>query len=398
MKDKWRKVFDFISEYSLYGLIFFLPISKAIVETFAGFALLGFLGKKILNPDFKFLKSWVSVFLLFFIIFSALSLFNSGPYLAKSVTALFLKWLKYIGIFLFVQDALSDRQRVRRAVFILLAGALLIGLDGLTQRFLSIEFIRHRSLIPLSMNSDLYGITASFNHYNDFGTYLIVVLSLVIALYISGLLKNISKWSSLVLTILLGTCLILTFSRGGWISFVLAVILMTILSGEYQKTFPILVIFLVLLFIPLFQKRLFSIFESGADADRFKYWYAALMMIKEHPFLGQGLGTFMDHFSRFQPTLYVSYAHNCYLQIWAESGIFSLLSFLFFTGAVLYKAVKKFHKNHDFLLLGIICALFGFLIHSALDTQFYSLQLAFLLWFLLGLLVVLSKVETDVNK
>jgi len=398
MKDKWRKAFDFISEYSLYGLIFFLPISKGMVETFAGFALLGFLGRKILNPDFKFLKSRPNIFLLFFVLFSALSMFNSGPYLAKSIHALFLKWLKYIGIFLFVQDALSNRQRVRKAIFILLVAAGLLGIDGLTQRFLSMEFIRHKSLIPLSMNSDLYGVTASFNHYNDFGTYLIVVLSLALALLISTQLKYIYKRYLLGLVILLGACLIFTFSRGAWISFVFSIILMTILSGEYKKTFPVLAIFIILLFIPLFQKRLFSIFESGADADRFKYWYAALMMIKEHPFLGQGLGTFMDHFSRFQPNLYVSYAHNCYLQIWAESGIFSLLSFICFVAVVIYKAGKRFKKNRDFLLLGVICALFGFLAHSALDTQLYSLQLSFLFWSMMGLVMVLSKSEKDVNR
>ena len=396
MKDKWRKVFDFISEYSLYGLIFFLPISKAIVETFAGFALLGFLGRKILNPDFKFLRSWPNIFLLFFVLFSALSMFNSGPYLAKSIHALFLKWLKYIGIFLFVQDALSNRQRVRKAIFILLVAAGLLGIDGFTQKFLGTEFLRNKSLILVG--DDLYGISASFNHYNDFGTYLIVVLSLALALLISTQLKNIYKRYLLGIVILLGACLIFTFSRGGWISFVLSVILMTILSGEYKKTFPVLAIFIILLFIPLFQKRLFSIFESGADADRFKYWYAALMMIREHPILGQGLGTFMDHFSKYQPNLYVSYAHNCYLQIWAESGIFSLLSFLFFAGAVLYKAVKKFHKNHDFLLLGVICAIFGFLAHTALDTQLYSLQLSFLFWSMMGWAMVLSKSEKDVNR
>ena len=119
-------------------------------------------------------------------------------------------------------------------------------------------------------------------------------------------------------------------------------------------------------------------------------------MIKENPFLGKGLGTFMDYYKKHKipgdETIY--YAHNCYLQIWAETGIFGLLSFLLFVGSVLCRRIKAIKVNslpwQSSVLLGLISAVFGFLVHSFFDTNLYSLQLAVLFWFMLGLAVSIT--------
>ena len=113
MKDKILKFLEYSSEYSLYGLIIFIPISNAAIESFFGFMFLFFVLKKIINPDFKFLKSSTHIFLLFFIFFMGLSLLNSGFYLARSLTSLFLKWLEYIFIFIIVQDTLNNSKKIR---------------------------------------------------------------------------------------------------------------------------------------------------------------------------------------------------------------------------------------------------------------------------------------------
>ena len=128
MKEKIFRFFDRALEYSLYGLVFFIPISKAGVESCVGFVLLFFIAKKALRPDFEFIKNKTNIFLLLFVVFCGLSIFNSGPYAAKSFWALSFKWLKYIGIFLFVQDALSDHKRIKRVVSnILFVAGLIVG-------------------------------------------------------------------------------------------------------------------------------------------------------------------------------------------------------------------------------------------------------------------------------
>ncbi|MCK4248651.1 MAG: hypothetical protein KAX15_02620, partial [Candidatus Omnitrophica bacterium] len=104
MRQKWFDIFDRGCEYSLYGLILFIPVSNAGIEICFGLAFLCFLGKKIIKPDFRFLKVPEHIPLLCFMIFSALSLVNSAPYLEKSLRALFCKWSEYVCLFLITRD------------------------------------------------------------------------------------------------------------------------------------------------------------------------------------------------------------------------------------------------------------------------------------------------------
>ena len=155
-----------------------------------------------------------------------------------------------------------------------------------------------------------------------------------------------------------------------------------------------IILFLCFLFLAIFihnsssspVHRFFSIFQPGADSDRFKYWQVAFRMIQENPYFGKGVGTFMDYFSKYMPNLSVSYAHNCYLQIFAETGIFSILCFLTYIFSMVYLGIKSFMKNKALLLLGFLVGSFAYLIHAFFDTLLYSLPLAFLFWIWVGLL------------
>ena len=396
MKDKTLRILDYIIEYSLYFLIFFLPISKAPLQVFSGIAFVAFIIKKILMPDFRFLKTPLHYCLFVFVFFSLLSLFNAGPLIDKALTAFFLKWMKYIGIFLFFEDTFLTRKRIRNVLIILFVSSALVGIDGLVQKFSGVDFIRGWKLIPVIPPA--YGVNASFNHYNDFGAYLIVILPLVIALSISGRLNKISFIALIGLEILLSVCLMFTFSRGAWLGFVLTMCFMLILSSRNMaRKMVFLIPFFIgmLVLVPGLWDRLIFTFTPRGDADRIKVWHTAFLMIKESPFLGKGVGLFMDNFSRLSD-LNTQYTHNCYLQIWAETGIFALLGFLGFIGVLLVNGIKAFKSNQNFLLLGLVCGLFGFLVHSFFDTQLYSIQTSMLFWSMAGILSVLSVKQIQV--
>lgn len=399
MKERCLRILDYAGEYSLYGLIFFIPISSAGIEIFFGFILLFYLLKKIIKPDFIFFKSYMHLFLLFFFLFSALSLFNSGYYIIKSFKALFFKWAEYIALFLIVADTLrNSKKRIYICLFILLGVGCLVGIDALSQRFTGIEFLRHKSMVEINKESGLYGVTASFHHYNDFGTYLVFILSLAIALFVSKQ-KKLYKIALFLLIILLIAGLLLTFSRASWLGFITSLVLMLLISRKFKQLLPILGIFIILLiFIPIAKERAAFTSQYTEGAGRFIIWQSAFRMITERPFLGNGLGTFMDYFHKYTPNLYTQYAHNCFLQIWSESGIFSLLSFLCFIGLLLFKGIKTFRVTNDYFLLGLTCGIFGFLVHSFFDTPLYSLQLATLFWSMLGFVVVLTMVDTSVDR
>ena len=416
MRDKFYIFFKLISEYALYGLLFFIPISISLVEIFAALMLLGFIGRKIIRPDFNFIRFWPNVFLFSFFLFSALSLFNSGAYLNISLRALFGKWMKYLAICIIIQDTVCDPKTIKRIIFVFLSSALLTVFSGISQYFFGIEFLRNKNIVFMH-NEAIRAATSSFAHYNSFGGYLVTVLALTFALFLANGSFSIKTISLLVIFIFSIVAMMLTFSRGSWLAIVISLIFILTFTKKRFKRIMLLVFAVIVISslniimtkvetpsspnsvnisskadenkihtISVFSERIFLTFKSGGDSDRFKYWLAACKMIRKHPFFGMGIGTFMANFSKYA-IVKEAYAHNCYLQIWAETGIFSLISFITFVVSFIYLGIKNFLDTKDFLLLGLLSGVVGLLVHSFFDTNLYSLQLAFLFWVWVGLIV-----------
>jgi O-antigen ligase len=386
-KEQIYNCFVFIGEYALYGLLLSVAISNGLTESFVGLAFLGFLGRKLIKPDFLFLKFLPNIFLLLFLLFSCFSLFNSGEYLNISLRALFGKWLQYILIYIIVQDTISMPRIFKRGMLVFLLSALLSTISGLSQYLFNIEFLRNNAIA--AVHGGICAITSSFNHYNDFGGYLVVVFSLLTALLLGRRSLNLKTLGLLTFSILVLFTIALTFSRGSWLAMIISTVFAVLLSKRLAKGLVSisLVIFALFLF-PLVRERFLFIFQSGGDSNRFLIWSAIIKMIHEHPFWGMGVGTFMANFCSYLPDMSPYYAHNCYLQIWAETGIFALLSFMAFSASLIFLGIKKFIFVRDYMLLGIMTGIVSFLTHSFFDTNLYSLRLVILFWIWSSFLVV----------
>ena len=392
MREKWLNSVSRVLEYSLYGLVFFIPISNFLIEVFFTIAITVFTIKKILEKDYKFLLNKTHFFLALFFIFSALSLINSGPYLDKGFKTLVSKWQEYFLLFVICADTLKDF-RIRRNCFFILAGiSFFVGVDTFFQRFLGLEYFRQREMVEIT--GGLAGVTGPFNHYNDLGAYLVIMLSFTFAQFMV-VREKIKKVSFCALTVILAAGLLMTFSRGAWLGAGIAFILMMLFLRKFKILMAfICIILLILLVVPDVRERFLFSFQKGGDATRFILWRGAWSMIEERPFFGKGLGTFIIYLPEYTSKKFVQYAHNSFLQIWAETGIFSLLSFLGFLYLILSKAIRLARKSTDPIFLGALCGVCGFLLHSFFDSQLYSLQLSILFWMIIGLLYASCKANT----
>ena len=387
-KEKVEQNLDIFIMYCLCAVIFFIPISKAIIEIHFSFAAVAFIIKKLVKQDFRFLKDYAYLFILLFIIFNALSFINSGIYLNKSLHALFLKWCKYIFVFVVAENTLCTKKRLKVAMLVLLTISILMALDAFFQLFRGLDIFRNRALIGGR-------VTAAFENQNSFSSFLVPTLLFVIALVFQPMPKR-PKLFMVFLAALLGTALILTFSRGAWFAFSLGLIFLTMISGQSRKYIWVIGIWAtLLLFLPATQRRIYLILSPLGDADRIALWLTSWRMIQTNPFLGKGVGTYMSHFRQYADIPGIYYAHNCFLQIWAEAGIFSLLAFLSFVSLIMYRSIKEFRNNSNFLTLGLVSGIFGYLAHCFFDVSLYSLPLAYFFWLMLGLLSGLTKFNSN---
>lgn len=385
-----------VIEYGFYGLIFFLPIGKAFVESFAGLIIFSFFVKKIAGRDFSTFKIDVVIFLLLliFFIFNALSLINSGSLLGKGMKTLFSKWVEYFLLFVITVDHFRNTKLLKRFFYIFTFGAMLVGLSALSQKFFGFEFLRGRGPVELA-------VTGPFENHNTFSPYLVFCLPIISALAFWRWPKRVVKILIALTCFLLMVSLLFAFSRAGWLGFLIGFSLMILLSKKRKLLLMALGVFILslLLFFPFTQRLAYS-FYPGGDSERFIIWRESIAMIQENPFLGKGLGTYMDYSKKdIASDVGSHYAHNCYLQMWVEAGIFTLLTFLLLVGFILYRGVGISLRHQEGslgpLLSGLIAGLTGFLVAAFFDNGLYSLQLSVLFWVMLGVAVALERILLD---
>ena len=109
--------------------------------------------------------------------------------------------------------------------------------------------------------------------------------------------------------------------------------------------------------------RMNQIVERGSNS-RLKYYQDAFESIKERPFFGVGIGNWkinsIDKGKRHIEGYIVPYhAHNDYIQILAETGIFGLISYLMIFMFALFKPFSFFFKTYSHL---ICCCFLFFLV------------------------------------
>jgi len=241
-REKVLVVAERMVEYGFYGLIFFLPISKALIETCSGFIILGFLIKKIISRDLTVLEIDKKVFwlLLAFFVFNAMSLLNSGPLLGKSLKALIFKWGEYLLLFVAAVDQFRNAKCIKRFFYILVFISVLIGISALTQKFFGFEFFRLKSM-------DGIGVTGPFGNPNGLSAYLILPLLVSLAVAHCRWPKRAINVALFLSCVVLFAALLLTFSRAGWLGTTAGLIFISMLLLDKRVLLLTLFFFLLAL-------------------------------------------------------------------------------------------------------------------------------------------------------
>lgn len=117
--------------------------------------------------------------------------------------------------------------------------------------------------------------------------------------------------------------------------------------------------------------------QISADT-RAQIWRDSIGLIRDYWGFGVGLGGFESAFLRYKtvaPMFTVDYAHNDYLQVLAELGIFGFLSGLFFVFRVIQRtlrgAVYATSIDVRYISIASVASLTAILLHSLVDFNLY---------------------------
>jgi len=398
MNRRLRVFLRYIQEGSWYVMLFLLPFSKAAVEIGFGFLLIPWLLERLIPatraetvwraPQLRWLGIAIGVFLL---ICMASPLWSRYPLL--SLSGFVNKWLEYLLFVIIVADIGVRPGRLSRSVAVLAVSSVFVLVESAVQVRSGRGLFMHRRF-------DYFGhITGPYENPIDLAIYLAVVITPVCMYALSQ--KRWRRLGALMGLVLLVVGVAKTMAVGVYVAFLCASLGLLIAYRPVRR-YALLIVLVLLVMGGLALEssgKLSSVLSSlqVGKVDRLVMWQAAWRMIQERPLVGHGVNTFMANYLHYwvggekQPR----YAHNCYLQMWAEVGLIGCAAFLW----VLIESFRVWirgwkytgSKTELFLRVGVVGSLLTFVLHAAIDTDFYSLRQAALFWVLAGLITGASR-------
>jgi O-antigen ligase len=158
------------------------------------------------------------------------------------------------------------------------------------------------------------------------------------------------------------------------------------LQGRLRKWIPTAAVTLIVIFGFFFLPTnsllaRFADISNTSDISpdaRVQIWRDATRLVKDYPWFGCGMGAFESCFLKYKtvaPMFTVDYAHNDYLQVLAELGLFGFAAGLLFVGRVFQRAVRAiFHSSSidgRHLAIACVASMIAILLHSFVDFNIY---------------------------
>ena len=308
---------------------------------------------------------------------------------------------------LLVVSTVRKYEQLQLVVALAVLGVSIASLYGCYQGYVGVEVVASQQ--DMTVNAGMPGRVCSFfDNPNNFAEQLVMLLPLDLALFLN------CRWRGKLLSLLslcVGAVAIgLTYGRSCWIGLTFAVVVfLALIDWRWVPLF----LLAGLAAIPFLPETIYNrILTIGNTQDtstqyRFAIYDTTANLMRDHWVKGIGLGTdVMKEVFQTYPTNfdgnYPIHTHNNYLQIWAEAGIWGLLSFL---GVLLYqlkRGVKAFRAALDprvkRLLAAAIGAFCGISLVSVAEYTWFYPRNMFTYWFLFGVIAVCVKLVRQERK
>ncbi len=313
------------------------------------------------------------------------------------LSARFLYYHLAAGLCVLVLVSTVERtSQLRRLAGMATLSLLIISAYGVVQRIQGVDV--NPSYVDLTIHEDMPGrVYAMYDNPNALGEVLVLLIPLAVGLFFATKRIRTRLFAAAAISLGIGV-LIMTYSRAGWLGLAAAAFLFLLL-WKPKLIGPILL--LGLLILPVLPEavltRILSIFnmEDQSTSSRFPLYAAALRLVADRPIAGGGLGsdavrqavTDLNFYHGEAPFVH---AHNVFLQVWAETGLWGLFCFV---GAMLWlfkaggKAALRKVGTHStrLILIGSVSALFGILVCGIADYIWHYPRVMLIFWFLFAM-------------
>ena len=276
-------------------------------------------------------------------------------------------------------------------------GVLVTSLYGIYQRIQGVEV--NESYVDIELNAGMPGrVFSVFDNPNAFGEVLVILLPVVLALVFCSR-HFVSRAAALGIFCIGAVALIMTYSRAGWIGFAFSLVVFVFLWDiRFVPICAVLAVCCIPLLPDTVMNRIGTItnLSDSSTSSRFPLYAATIELIQKSPVRGAGLGTaavqkyILDHNLYHAEAPYV-HAHDIYLQVWAETGLVGILTFVAGMWSCVCGGIRAVMntKCHEARLItvGSVAALCGALVCAIADYLWNYPRVMCIFWFLIALIL-----------
>jgi putative inorganic carbon (HCO3(-)) transporter len=303
-----------------------------------------------------------------------------------------------VAYYLIVQH-IQTFDQIKRLLMVLFFSATLTSFYGFFQYMHGGDISQYRWVDGEQFPGLRARIFSTMENPNIYAGYLVTVIALAGGMMLTAMQKKVKLWYIGLLCIFC-TCLALTYSRGGWVSFLSVLATLALFRSKRLLWLLVAAPLIAVLVNPMLLERLTSIVHpvDSSSQLRMALWESSWAMLMEHPILGIGWGAYWMVYPAYDfwindsaTTIY--HAHNMFLHIGAELGFLGLGAFTWLLVSVLRiaLALNRRCSKHEIcgIALGLAAALIGIIINGLTDHIMFNIQMSIFFWIIAGITVSL---------
>jgi len=341
---------------------------------------------------------------------SAASSLSLDPYTTRFAVVQLCVYLVFFAASLTFIDS---TKRVRKMVLLIIIFGSLMAFFGILQRLANPEGIYGLRPTPYAVP---FG---SFVNQHHFAAFMEMTIGVTLGLLYNKSTKKDKRLLLVIAVVIMGIALVFTSSRGGVLSLFGVIGFITLASFLRQKTDEddapkssfqnkfaliggglalVLVLFGSILLLgggDSLTRGIGFINQADISNGRSHFWSVTLQIIRDYPIFGVGFnayGVAFTHYDTWNGNLRIEQAHNDYLQIFADAGIFGFACAIAFVYFLFKQGLEKINQTTDRYRRGVaagaLAGCFGILLHSFFDFPLRTPSNAFYFLTLVTLVVV----------
>lgn len=309
----------------------------------------------------------------------------------------FIRWLEYAALLWIGIDIFSTHHKAWSYLKGITWIAVTLAILGFVQLKLFPDF---SFMVPQGWDPHVGRLLSTWFDPNYLGGLFAVCTAITLAVAMAQPFRRGRWWWAA--TAILSLAEVLTFSRSGYIGFVIALGIVVLVRSRVVAFLGLLALFSVVLFVPRVQERVIGIRTVDETAQlRLVSYRNAFTVIGDHPYLGIGYNlykyvqveyNFIDKTTEHS----ASGSDSSILSIWVTTGIVGLIVYLWLFVALLKELWKTWKdktlpKVWQGFGLGALAGMIGLFAHSQFVNGLQYPHLMEVMWLLVAMSIAVRQ-------